>query len=252
MSGPPGAADGENPTAVPAVEAVPVVIPSVMIDAGHGGVDGGTPAGGWIEKEWTLKVALALAEELRCRGHVVALTRTGDETVPLAERPDLVNSAPRTAVISIHFNAGAADARGIETWYSWPKRPEVMEQLTAAAGLRPDESLPDEGSALASAIQSSLCGKTGARDRGTKNRVDLALTSRCLCPAVIVECGFLSNPEEGRLIREESYRARLVRGISDGYETWLLNRSSKSAGDIPVVQPPLRNAEKPEDSGAEH
>jgi N-acetylmuramoyl-L-alanine amidase len=225
----------------------------VVIDAGHGGIDGGTPAGKMVEKEWTLTVALALAEELKNRGHTVDLTRTTDETLPLIERPALVNAFPRTAMISIHFNADSSDASGIETCYSWPKRPEVMTQLQAAAGVSEETQLPNEGMALAQSIQTSVHEKTGARDRGIKNRTNLALTSRCLCPAVIVECGFLSNAEEGRLIRESSYRAKLVRGIADGYEAWLLNRSGGASATItPAATPDHREQLKPEDPGAEH
>lgn len=237
---------------------LPLLPPAtVVIDAGHGGADGGTPAGGMIEKDWTLKVALALEVELKSRGHSVTLVRSGDETVPLPERPVLINSAPRSAVISIHFNAGAADARGIETLYSWPKRPEVMAQLAEAAGLPPGAKLPDEGARLASAIQNAVQDRTGARDRGIKNREDLALTSRCLCPAVIVECGFLSNAEEGKLIKEESYRAKLVRGIADGYENWLLSRDSlPSRGFITTPPPPAHipagDSGKSGEGGAEH
>ncbi|MDB6136240.1 MAG: hypothetical protein JWM59_4483 [Verrucomicrobiales bacterium] len=242
---------GNSAAAPPA----PAVAPSVMIDAGHGGADGGTPAGGMIEKEWTLKVALALEEELKSRGHTVEMMRSGDETVPLTDRPTKVNAAPRTAVISIHFNAGASDASGVETWYSWPKRPEIMEELETAMALTLGEELPDESGALASAIQSTLHHATKARDRGIKNRRDLAITSRSFCPAVIVECGFLSNSDEGGLIRDESYRRKIVQGIAEGYETWLLNR--RSPGSARALSTPGRSrpASEPDKSGngdAEH
>ncbi|RYD35811.1 MAG: N-acetylmuramoyl-L-alanine amidase [Verrucomicrobiaceae bacterium] len=244
-----------HPGSPAAIPQAPIVAPSVMIDAGHGGADGGTPAGGMIEKEWTLKVALALEAELKSRGHIVEMMRSGDETVPLTDRPVKVNAAPRTAVISIHFNAGASDASGVETWYSWPKRPEIMEELETAMALTLGEELPDESGALASAIQSALHHATKARDRGIKNRRDLAITSRSFCPAVIVECGFLSNFEEGRLIRDESHRKKIVQGIAEGYETWLLNRRSPgSAGtlSIPSRSRAASEPDKAEDGDAEH
>lgn len=240
------------------------VVPTVVIDAGHGGTDGGTPAGGLLEKEWTLKVALSLAEELKKRGHLVELTRSADETLILTDRPLKVNAAPRTALISIHFNAGETDASGVETWYSWPKRPAVMAQLAEARGM-PVSQLRDDGSGLAAAIQNAVHDSTGARDRGIKNRVDLAMTNRCLCPAVLVECGFLSNPEEGKQIQKNEYREKLVRGLANGYEAWILNRHSAmlTAGTAggntgsPVARPPLPSegpgaGEKPEDAGTEH
>jgi N-acetylmuramoyl-L-alanine amidase len=204
----------------------------VVIDPGHGGADGGTVGNNLLEKDWTLKIGLGLAEELRRRGHEVVLTRETDATIPLVERPAFVNAAPRLALISIHFNAGAADASGVETWYSWPKKPEVMARLHTAEGLPVEGTLADDGQQLALAIQSALTSRTGARDRGIKNRDDLAMTSRTLCPAVLIECGFLSNPAESRRIQEVGYRRKLVLGIADGYEAWLKNRRS-----IPVLSP---------------
>lgn len=268
-------AKSRRPVVVADAESVSAIIPSsvpenvfipptVVIDPGHGGTDGGTPAGGLVEKEWTLKVAVSLAEELRKRGHLVELTRSADETLNLTDRPLKVNAAPRTALISIHFNAGEADASGVETWYSWPKRPAVMEQLAEAGGM-PVSKLRDDGSGLAAAIQNAVHDSTGARDRGIKNRVDLAMTSRSLCPAVLVECGFLSNAEEGRQIQRNDYREKLVRGLANGYETWILNRQSTmvTAGTShtdrgsPIAKPLLPSAEpgaaeKPGDEGTEH
>ena len=228
-----------SPPVTPPGPVVPNVPPVLMIDAGHGGVDGGTVGNGLLEKDWTLKVALALAEELKGRGHQVALTRDMDHTIPVLERPALVNAAPRIALLSIHFNAGTADASGVETWYSWPKKPEIMAQLHDAEGVPLEGILPDDGQQLATAIQQAVHAGTGARDRGIKNRVDLAMTSRTLCPAVLVECGFLSNGSESRKIQDVAYRKSLVKALADGYETWLKSRSVQS-------KPPISSADGPE------
>ena len=222
----PDAADGE----------LPGLEPVVMIDPGHGGLDGGTVGNGLLEKDWTLKIGLALAAELRARGHDVVLTREADDTLPLMDRPAVVNAAPRVALLSIHFNAGTADASGVETWYSWPKKPEIMARLHDAAGVPVAGVLPDDGQRLALAIQAAVQSATGARDRGIKNREDLAMTSRTICPAVLIECGFLSNNAESRKIQEVGYRKKMVQGISNGYESWLKNRWTAPA--IPVVVAP--------------
>lgn len=202
-----------------------------MIDPGHGGMDGGTVGNGLVEKDWTLKVGLALGEELRARGHKVALTREADDLIPLLERPSLVNAAPRMALLSVHFNAGTADAAGVETWYSWPKKPEVMARLHDASGVLVGAGA-DDGQLLAMAVQEAVQRRTGARDRGIKNRVDLAMTSRTVCPAVLIECGFLSNGSESRKIQDAAYRKKLVQGIADGYESWLETRRA-----VPVMAP---------------
>ena len=189
-------------------------------------MDGGTVGNGLLEKDWTLKVGLALAEELRRRGHTVVLTREADDTLPLMDRPAVVNAGAPVALLSIHFNAGTPDAAGVETWYSWPKKPEIMARLHDAAGLPMEGTLPDDGQHLAMAVQAAVQARTGARDRGIKNGMDLAMTSWTECPAVLIECGFLSNATESRKIQEAAYRKKLVLGISDGYEAWLLLRQS--------------------------
>lgn len=217
----------------PAAPLPPLAEPVVMIDPGHGGSDGGMVRNGLLEKDWTLKLGIALAEELRERGHKVALTRDMDSTIPLEERPVLVNAAPRMALLSIHFNAGTPDAGGVETWYSWPKKPEVMARLHNAEGVPVSGVRADDGQRLAQAVQEAVTGRTGARDRGIKNREDLAMTSRTVCPAVLIECGFLSNGAESRKIQDASYRKKLVQGIANGYENWLKERSD------PPVGPPL-------------
>ena len=96
--------------------------------------------------------------------------------------------------------------------------------------------LPDDGQRLALAIQAAVQSGTGARDRGIKNREDLAMTSRTICPAVLIECGFLSNNSESRKIQEVGYRKKMVQGIANGYESWLKNRWTVPA--IPVVVAP--------------
>lgn len=206
--------------------------PVVMIDPGHGGADGGMVRNGLIERDWTLKVGIALAEELKERGHQVALTRETDITVPLEQRPALANAAPRIALLSIHFNAGTPDASGVETWYSWPKKPEVMARLHNADGLPEPGVMTDDGQRLAQAVQLAVTAKTGARDRGIKNREDLAMTSRTVCPAVLIECGFLSNGTESRKIQDATYRRKLVQGIADGYEAWLKERKNLPMGPL--------------------
>lgn len=249
----------EGATETPVVPPAPLppnVPPVLMIDAGHGGVDGGTVGNGLLEKDWTLKVALALAEELKGRGHAVALTRETDQTIQVLDRPALVNAAPRIALISIHFNAGTSDATGVETWYSWPKKPEIMAQLHDAEGVPLEGILPDDGQQLASAIQQAVHAGTGARDRGIKNRVDLAMTSRVLCPAVLVECGFLSNGSESRKIQDNAYRKSLVKALANGYEAWVKSRSVRSkptrpaeaegtASGSPAAAPPVPSSTGP-------
>jgi len=198
------------------------VRPAIVIDPGHGGPDPGTIGNGQFEKTWTLSVSLALAELLRHRGWVVELTRSDDGAVSLIDRSLHANREPRLAFVSIHFNAGGPDASGVETYYAWPKNPEIMTRLDLAHRVPAGRVVLDErGRLLAEALQSKVCELTGARNRGVKNQPQLSVISRTLCPAVLVECGFLSHPAESGAIQTDDYRAKLVRGLADGLEGWL-------------------------------
>lgn len=201
--------------------------PPIIIDPGHGGRDPGKPAGEQLEKTWTLKVALGLAEDLRRRGWPVELTRADDATLSLVERSEISNRAPRRAFISIHFNSGGPEATGLEVYHAWPKSPETMARLDLREGAPPD----DRGQQLAAALQSAACAATGSRDRGVKNDPGLAVLNRTLCPSVLVECGFLTNAAECANIQSDDWRTRLVTGLADGTESWLL--STENEGEYP-------------------
>lgn len=196
--------------------------PAIVIDPGHGGKDPGRVSGSEYEKDWALKVSLALAEELRRLGHPVELTRTDDRFVELVDRAAFSNRETRAAFVSIHFNAAATDASGIETYYAWPREPETMARMSARHQVPPEMHLRDDRSRLlAERVQASVSAATGARDRGALNNNSHAVTRRTEAPAILVECGFLSNPAELALIQSDDYRARMVKGLAEGIHAWL-------------------------------
>jgi N-acetylmuramoyl-L-alanine amidase len=219
--------------------------PAIVIDPGHGGRDPGKPAGEQLEKTWTLQVSLALAEELRRRGWPVVLTRTDDTTLTLTERSELANREPRRAFVSLHFNSGGSDANGMEVYFAWPKLPETMARLDGELGAPVNTSVLDErGRLLAESLLAASCEATGSRNRGVKNDPELAVLNRTVCPAVLVECGFLTNEQESRNIQSEEWRRKLITGLADGLESWLHAASRPGYGiafepeeSIPVNSP---------------
>lgn len=218
------------PVAIPALSPV-AAIPTILIDPGHGGMDSGTVAGGEFEKTWTLKVGTALAEELRRRGWPVELTRAEDVAVAKPDRAGMANRAPRLAFVSIHFNSGAPEAAGVETYYAWPKTPEVMARIASVNDVPPDMTLRDDrGLLLAGVLQSSVCAATGSKNRGARNDPALLVLNRTQCPAVLVECGFLTNPAECETIKTDAWRAKLVHGLANGLESWLHAATAKGYG----------------------
>ena len=144
-------------------------------------------------------------------------------------------------VDSIGLRAVAVDVNGDgrdDLVYAVNSPARVMARLHDGEGLPVAGTGPDDGQKLALAVQAAVQRHTGARDRGIKNREDLAMTSRIVCPAVLIECGFLSSAPESRKIGEAGYRKKLVRGIADGYEEGLVGRSGVPTGaGVPLSAP---------------
>jgi N-acetylmuramoyl-L-alanine amidase len=167
---------------------------TVVIDAGHGGHDrGGIPGQSVAEKEMTLDVALRLKKALAASGYRVVMTRDSDVFVPLATRVAIANSYSNAIFVSIHFNsAKRAGAGGIETYFY------------------NRESLP-----LASAIHYFVAGGAPSSNRNVRRRGYYVLR-KATVPAVLVECGFLTNPTEAAYAQTVSYRQKLAEEIAAG------------------------------------
>jgi N-acetylmuramoyl-L-alanine amidase len=205
--------------------------PEIVIDPGHGGGDPGTSAHGQQEKTWTLSIGKALAKELETRGWPVVLTRYTDSTLALLDRSIFANQKTRLAFVSLHFNSGGPEASGIETYYAWPRQPEAMARLNTLLETPEGQSLLDERSRLlAETLQASVCTAAGAKNRGVRNDPAHSVTSRTVCPAVLVELGFLTNAAECRSIQSEAYREKIVRGLADGIELWLHEAAAPGYG----------------------
>lgn len=171
-----------------------VAAPVIILDPGHGGHDAGASVGRVYEKHLNLDIAVRVARLLERAGLRVRLTRRSDTFVSLPGRAAIANRYPSAIFVSLHFNSTRdASKRGIETYYSNGSR-----------------SL-----ALARSVQSNLVRSSGAADRGVKRRGFLVIRET-RHPAVLVECGFLSNRAERQRCLSGSYRDRLARGIAHG------------------------------------
>jgi len=167
---------------------------TVVIDAGHGGHDrGGIPGQSVAEKDMTLDVAQRLRNVLSASGYGVVMTRDSDVFVPLGTRVAIANSYRNAIFVCIHFNATKrAGASGIETYFY------------------SRDSLP-----LASAIHYFVTGGAPSANRGVRRRGYYVLR-RTSVPAVLVECGFLTNPTEAAYAQSASYRQKLAEEIAAG------------------------------------
>ena len=165
---------------------------TVVIDAGHGGFDrGGIRANIIPEKGVALDVARRLRTYLADAGLRTIMTRSQDTFVTLDRRVAIANGQRRAIFVSIHFNsAPRRGADGIETFYGSPRAKK-----------------------LASLIQRYAMKTTSGENRGIK-RARFYVLRRSRIPAVLIECGFLTNPQDARRASRSAWRDQLARQIA--------------------------------------
>jgi N-acetylmuramoyl-L-alanine amidase len=232
---------------------------TVVVDAGHGGVDPGMtgrPPGGpvVVEKEVTLGVSRALAETLAGRGVGVVMTRTRDTLIALADRGRIANQSRGDLFVSVHVNAAnpasrdAAAARGFETYFlseartDDARRVEAMEndvvrfETAARTGggdplgfvlrdMAQNEHLR-ESSRLAAVVQRRLGRVHPGPDLGVKQAGFRVLVSAYM-PAVLVEVGFGTNAGEAAYLTSERGQRELAEAIADAVLEYLAQYDRK-------------------------
>jgi N-acetylmuramoyl-L-alanine amidase len=235
----------------------------VTIDPGHGGVDPGNPGvffpRGTHEKQVTLQVGLLLREELKRRGIGVRMTRTTDTLIALGDRGGYCTEAC-DLFVSLHVNSlarrqGYTRIRGFETFFLAEARTEDAARVAkmeneavrfetgassagATGGL--DFILKDlqlnehlrESARLAELVQRGLEGVHTGENRGVKQAGFMVLTT-ARRPAVLVEMGYSTNPEDGRLLTTRTSQKAMAASIADAVVEYLLEyeRKTGSAAD---------------------
>ncbi len=166
---------------------------TVVIDAGHGGLDRGGGPGQLIpEKPYTLDTAIRLQRLLQQRGFHTVMTRTQDVFVPLPERVAIANSFPNAIFLSIHYNsAPRAAAHGYETYY-----------------------YHSDSFGLATRLHRAQLATLNTDDRHVRRR-GFYVVRRTNIPAVLCEGGFLTSPEESRVVLSPSYRQQWAQNIAN-------------------------------------
>ncbi len=203
--------DAAPPTPTPTAAPVgPLSGRTILVDAGHGGYDGGArcrDSGTW-EKALNLAVALCVEQELSSRGAVVLMTRRSDvdlcDDVPpdgltkkrqdMQRRVDMATSGQADMVLSIHMN-------------EYRVRTESGPQVFYRAGC-------DSGRLLAGIMQEALITHLTPRKERSAMAGDYFILQLDI-PSVLVECGFISNAQEEALLRTEEYQSRLALAIAD-------------------------------------
>ena len=211
-------------------------ISRIVLDAGHGGHDPGARSNGIEEAELVLDVTLRLRELLEKQpGIEVTLTRNTDEFIPLEERTAIANRNGADLFLSIHANASRnPKARGIETYFlnfaSNPEAEAVAARENSASG-RTMHSLPeivraialnnkiDESRDFAEMVQKSMVRRLAARnklvrDLGVKQAPFVVLIGAGM-PSVLAEISFVTNKQEGALLKTAAYRQQIAESLFD-------------------------------------
>lgn len=191
----------------------------ILIDPGHGGMDGGaSSAAGVAEKDINLAIAFYIREFAEADGWKVIMTREedkalgdtesrtirGKKTADLLARKAMIKEVGPTVAVSIHLNSFKQDpsVRGAQTFY--PTGPG-------------EQAVLDESKKLAEAIQERLvAGIADGTDRTALGKRDVLLFKNPTVPMAIIECGFLSNREEAKLLEQEEYQRKLAKFIYEG------------------------------------
>ena len=176
---------------------------TILVDAGHGGTDGGAIGrdSGILEKELNLKTAQYLRDDLEQSGAQVIMTRDTDmeyernKRADLTARLDLARSGNADLLVSIHMN-------------EYRSRGESGPQVFYRAG-------QDQSRLLAGAIQAAMLQELDPIKKRAAMPGDYFILSLNI-PSVLVECGFLSNAAEEKLLLTEEYERRLAQSIRDG------------------------------------
>ena len=176
----------------------------IVLDPGHGGLDNGASIAGVDEDELNLKISFALKEELESRGATVYMTRTDDQDMTrrnynYSKQDDMylralkIDEYQPDLFLSIHLNSSNSSAWGSQVFYY--KKSE-------------------DGKRLADSIHNQMKTLTGTRKNISSSSFYILRATQSL--GVLIECGFLSNPEEEKRLLQDSYQLRLAWGIYNG------------------------------------
>lgn len=204
------------PASTPEPEDLSYVMPKtdILIDVGHGGIDGGTSYGSILEKDINLQIATKLYAHLHAKHYNVAINRTSDYALSddnrlktlrsrhqrdLSQRKEIANRLHPEIMVSLHVN--------------WSKR-------ESASGAIVMHQKSEESKQLATAIQHSL-NAYYQREHAPYLGKKYFLLNHSLCPTVIVEMGYISNEADRHKLTDFQEQMNIVHAIADGIEAFL-------------------------------
>ena len=192
----------------------------VVIDCGHGGIDPGKVGiNGAYEKDVNLAIGLQLEKCLKQKGCQVIMTRNSDrglyteqdrnkKAADLKKRVEIMNEFDVDVVVSIHQNSFTQESsKGAQVFYYTSSQ---------------------EGKDFAEVMQNTLKEKVDTDNhRAAKANSDYYILRNSKAPAIIIECGFLSNSQEAQNLCDEGYQQSMAEAVADGISTYLVEKRKK-------------------------
>ena len=187
---------------------------TVFIDPGHGGGDTGCIQNGYYEKNVNLGIALRTKGVLEANGYRVIMRRTNDTGMSMDDIIATANASGANLFVSIHSNSSLNPAiQGIETYWS---------ASNAGGG----------SSQFATSIHSAVVAASGRPGRVLRS-AEFKVIKYTTMTAALVECAFLSNPDEAALLNSEDYQNRVAQGIANGIHAYV--NSAGVTGSAPTA-----------------
>ena len=231
----------------------------VVLDAGHGGKDGGNKGNGYSEKDIALKIVLGVGKELEKLPDVeVIYTRKTDVFLELWERADIANTENAALFVSIHCNSHSSQAKGTETFVlgidgnaknmaiakkensvifledNYEKHYEGFDpnkpETTIGLELMQEEYL-DQSINLASFVENEFTNSVKRSSRGVKQNIFWVL-HRSVMPSVLIETGFLTNNEEGKFLNSKAGQQKMAKAISKAITTYKNSIQANDGAEI--------------------
>lgn len=177
----------------------------IVIDPGHGGFDIGATVKSIEEKALALKTATLVKQYLHQKGYRVILTRSRDIFLSLDKRSSIANDTKSKLFVSIHYNAFKnPQASGIEVFYC----------------SKGNKWRQNHSKQLATHVLNGMIAATGAKNRGVKTG-NFHVIRETNMPAILIEGGFITNPEEHSHLSDQKYLETMARSIAEGIEKYL-------------------------------
>ncbi|MCZ6132339.1 N-acetylmuramoyl-L-alanine amidase [Campylobacter ureolyticus] len=219
---------------------------TIVIDPGHGGKDSGAIGNGLKEKDLVLKISQFLGDELKSMGYKVLFTRNKDVFINLKDRTAFANKKNADMFISIHINAGpktksGSSLSGVETFFLSPARSERSKNAAALENKGDIEDMNHfsqetylnflnrekiiASNKVAIDIQKHMLnkvqGKYKVKDGGVREAPFWVLVGATM-PAILVECGYISNKNDSKNLANRVYQKLIAEGIANGVDAYFL------------------------------